>query len=663
MRIKSSISNANLLFQFLQMQPSPKQKQEAMFDLYARLNANRMLKRVRNAERNESSVATAELSNDDILEFIGDHDETFTFNGTEYVMYTFVANNRLVVRTLENIVADDDCNILVVGAGGSGASADDNQSNGGGGGGGISVGQLITVGNFEMHIDVGVGGAQSRSKTNGNAGEESIVEIFQTVSTGDGVGVGIIAADGGQGGTTSSRGFGGNSVAYVSNNVTFSKLLLYQGGSGGDEDDGNAPIILTATATAETFPLFAEQYAAGGGGSKQEPPNDSGYHGGLGGGNQRITSDSGTTDKNAVNGFIGGIKGYRIADGGGSKTSEVENGSLDSAGNVVFNGVFGGSGLFAGCGGGAGGCSLYRPDGTGEPVVGTSFSSGVGANGLVQICIKKSSAHKLTVGNKTEKGTTTDSYYWIFQTNNASKFKTLKQLNSFSCVLVSGGGGGGGSGYGVSNGGGGGGTVLSCVMPTTPSQQTISFLTGLGGLGGDGGYNNATDGEISKFKNETTLQYVECYGGKAGTTTAAGSGGNAFTITDANVVVVAKYAGGSGGDQSNGNDGLSSSANLFASDAELSAAIASYSIPTTYAGGGGGSKQNPDDADYSGGIGAIDNIGGLRGQKNNYSSTGFPGQHGGGGGAGGYAKDGDRLRGGDGGNGIIVMWVKKTDVV
>ena len=97
MRIKSSISNANLLFQFLQMQPSPKQKQEAMFDLYARLNANRMLKRVRNAERNESSVATAELSNDDILEFIGDYDETFTFNGTEYVMYTFVANNRIIV--------------------------------------------------------------------------------------------------------------------------------------------------------------------------------------------------------------------------------------------------------------------------------------------------------------------------------------------------------------------------------------------------------------------------------------------------------------------------------------------------------------------------------------------------------------------------------------
>jgi hypothetical protein len=432
------------------------------------------------------------------------------------------------------------------------------------------------------------------------------------------------------------------------------------GGDGGDEGNGHPLTVINSIYQVDDpalqFPINPLQFGTGGGGSSRDPPNHDGYFGGLGGGNQRVGE---TVNANATNPALGGNVG-RVGDDGNTG-EEIENGSLTNDGQVVYYGYYGGSGLYPGCGGGAGGV-LYRrtADDLSESYqIDRSFRSGAGANGVIQICIKKSSKHKINF-TLTHQGTTSNYYYWLFQYTEKLNYQVLKNLSNVNVVCVGAGGGGGSSGHGVSNGGGGGGLTYGATISNMHINNIVSFLCGRGGIGGEPGINNATIGNATVFENETTSEVISAGGGHPGSTTAAGNGSSTFSHAYIGTQIQIIH-GARGGDQSAGSN--SASFDLFPS--EIDNVLTSLSIPHNFGGGGGGSKENGDDHNYTPGIGAISNLGGARGISGSTvaAGPGVPGLFGGGGGAGGFEEDGDRHFGGNGGNGIIAMWVNKSNVI
>lgn len=665
---------SKVLFNSIMLQPESNRQKTSGHTLDRLSGKARMLKR-----RPEFSVSSNiptfttttttsnDLDPDSILQLINGGYEEFTHSNITYALYSFSRDDDyLVIRTTQQILEDDDLHILVVGGGGSGAAATDESSNGGGGGGGIGDVKIITPSSdiYEIKFSVGKGGDPAGSEDNGHTGGSSIVNIYKNSLV-----FYSITSDGGGKGSTDSRGQGGLSYSSIVQEDLAKGYIFYRGGNGGDEDDGQSVTLLNSSypeITNETTdlskysPINILEHSSGGGGSKRQPADVPGYYGGLGGGNQRLMKGSNSTDADATNPYLGGYVGDNMADGGYT-TSQRENGSiLEGYGyvnDVVNDGYYGGNGLFPGCGGGAGGCSLNLDNFTQEITIGTSFASGRGADGIIKLCIKKSSAHKIVVGYKTEQGSTDNYYYWVFQTNKTIKYKALKTIGNANLVCVGGGGGGGGSGHGVSNGGGGGGLTYKYTVSNMSNGSIYSFLCGAGGEGGEPGMNNASMGNTSVFRDETSLQEISAGGGHPGNTTASGDGSSesSNTFSNSNITII---HGAKGGDKTKGND--TSASDLF--PLEFDNILTSLSIPHNFGGGGGGSKEDADHYDYSGGIGAVSNVGGVRGSKNTYPTDGSHGLFGGGGGAGGYADDGDRHFGGNGGNGIIMLWVDKRNV-
>jgi hypothetical protein len=665
---------SNVLFGSIIQQPKSNRRNAFAYTLDCLSGKARMLKRrpefsvssnTTTSTTTTTTTTTTTLDPNSILQLINSGYEEFIHNNITYVLYSFSRDDDyLVIRTTQQILVDDDLHILVVGGGGSGAAATDESSNGGGGGGGVGDVKIITPSSdiYEIKFSVGKGGEPAGSEDNGEPGDSSIVNIYKNNSP-----VYSINSEGGGRGSTDSRGQGGLSDYSILQENLGAGYIFYRGGNGGDEDDGQSVTFLNSSytdITNETLsnysPMNILEHSSGGGGSKRQPPDTPGYLGGLGGGNQRLIPGTSQADANATNPYLGGYVGEAIPDSGVNPTQR-ENGSiLEGYGyddDVVNDGYFGGNGLFPGCGSGAGGCSLNRNSTTGVITIGTSFSSGRGADGIIKLCIKKSSAHKIVVGYKTEQGSTDNYYYWIFQTNKTLKYKALKNLSNFNVVCVGAGGGGGSSGHGVSNGGGGGGLTYGATISNMQVNNIVSFLSGKGGIGGEPGINNATIGNATVFENKTRAEIISAGGGHPGNTTAAGNGSSTFS--HAYIGTQIRIINGAlGGDQSAGFN--SESFDLFPS--EIDNVLTSLSIPHNFGGGGGGSKEDGDAHDYSGGFGAISNVGGARGIKGSGAGPGVPGLFGGGGGAGGFARDGDRHFGGNGGNGIIAMWVNKSNV-
>lgn len=235
-------------------------------------------------------------------------------------------------------------------------------------------------------------------------------------------------------------------------------------------------------------------------------------------------------------------------------------------------------------------------------------------------------------------------------------------------VVGPGGGGGGSSNDGVSNGGGGGGITLGVNQGINITKNNIvSFVAGTGGIRGNGN-TSGQSGASSIFKNETLGTLIEAKSGFGGNKTSRGGGATTSSVTGYTITSI--YNGGNGGDKAPGSNwALSTNSKALSIPTEILNVLSSHGIPSSFGGGGGGSKEDGDDWTYTGGKGAISGVGGARGVKSSGSiaSEGTSGIYGGGGGAGGYNADGigggeqERV-GGNGGDGLIVLWVDKKNV-
>ncbi len=228
-------------------------------------------------------------------------------------------------------------------------------------------------------------------------------------------------------------------------------------------------------------------------------------------------------------------------------------------------------------------------------------------------------------------------------------------VNSVEILVVAGGGAGGGQN--VAGGGGAGGLVFNSAYSTTPGEN-ISFTVGAGGTG----YTNAAGGNGSNSI--------------FGTITALGGGGGGYNPTSDGT---AGYAGGSGGGGAGGgtsygaggagnasqgyNGGHGASSDSYGGGGGGGAGAVGSNAGTNGGNGGNGVAYNisGDSIYYAGGGGGAANagtkgLGGLGGGGNGSRSTdaavdGTDGLGGGGGGATGTGTH----KGGDGGDGIIIL--------
>jgi len=376
-------------------------KQSSSNVLYCLGGKSHMVKRVLNNSSGTSS-ATASTSSTSTNTTNSSNYSEFTNNGITYALYTFSQNG--TIKTTEQIFEDDDLNILVIGAGGAGSSANTFGTyflaNTGGGGGGVGLVKIITPSSsvYECQFTIGSGGywAGGMGNIDGLPGDPSYANIYKNGSL-----VYSINSNGGYGGeiinsTTSGTGDGGTSNYTIFQENLGAEYVFYKGGSGGYGDENGKSVTFIKSTYNETidwldyFPLNPLEYSSGGGGSGTDPLNQNeSYYGGLGGGNQRVNPDTNSVDRYATNPNRGGNTGDNVPPT--NDPTDRENGSiLEGYGyedNVVNNGLYGGIGLFPGCGGGGGG--------THNKGIADEIYSGKGANGVIKVCIKKSSAHKI----------------------------------------------------------------------------------------------------------------------------------------------------------------------------------------------------------------------------------------------------------------------------
>jgi hypothetical protein len=297
---------------------------------------------------------------------------------------------------------------------------------------------------------------------------------------------------------------------------------------------------------------------------------------------------------------------------------------------------------------------------TGNSIVTTNYknSSGTDLGSLFQkkapfTVTNSSSGIKYTIGPGPEYATYAYAIFTdIFWTGEV-KFNDTSYSEIYY-IIVGGGGGGGVSAVGISNGGGGGGGVYLYKGDTT----TTHIRVGKGGASGQ-------DGIESAIVTSTGENICKCTGGARGTNNAGGAGGKVFIGTS--VTPLIGITGGNGGDQLNGspctyNSDINSGEKLEVPINPDPSYISNY-----YSGGGGGAKRDSSFPSYSGGQGGgtisatnpNSGLGGARGISDGTSSNGFDGNgYGSGGGAGGWSSFSSPKIGGNGRQGIIIVYVK-----
>jgi hypothetical protein len=275
-------------------------------------------------------------------------------------------------------------------------------------------------------------------------------------------------------------------------------------------------------------------------------------------------------------------------------------------------------------------------------------------------------------------GITQNYYYAIFTDTNINTNKGIKSNQRFNYpqlgialnfICVGGGGGGGGSRINATcGGGGGGGTYLNNIDGYKTAD--INIVVGAGGIGGklypNSNLGSSGGNSYVQYRYDANIYIVKCNGGSGGSgENLAGVGGKAFTGT----TQVSLITGGNGGKQSNGSPSSYSTTNdpLSIPD-ELTQTANNIYISKYYGGGGGGGKGSDDYADYSGAqgggtFGGVSStwtntgVGGTSSIKNAGAGPGLPGNgYGSGGGGGGYEKDGTGHIGGDGRQGIVIVY-------
>lgn len=429
-------------------------------------------------------------------------------------------------------------------------------------------------------------------------------------------------ANGANNANSSGGGAGGAGTVAASTfsiNGSYSRSTQFSGGAGGNAGNGGAGSFSGAGGGGGAASVVAINYkvvlVAGGGGG--------------GGG-------SGNTSSNAAVAWDGTFvsSGSFVGSAGGTPAGNADGGG----------GGGGGGGYMAG----AGGTSIYRSseyagkggsrgsnyiDSTGSAALNTTASpNGVG---FINMTINPDNVNACATNVQT-----VDIYTIVKVTQlHQCTWAVPASVSVIDIFAVGGGGGGGGD----SGGGGGGGAALSRTAIAVTPNSTLNLKVGYGGFGGSWG------GKLSSQSGDSTTvtlasgSIFAALGGAAGAGAPGGAGGAGGTASNGGF---AGGAGGAGG-ASGGNVGAAGKrgvSNYF------------YGTQNTYAGGGGGggftnsTVQTP--------AASVD--GGGRGSYANTTSTNLPGEDGvansGGGGGGGTATgSGDKLQGGSGGSGIILI--------
>lgn len=230
----------------------------------------------------------------------------------------------------------------------------------------------------------------------------------------------------------------------------------------------------------------------------------------------------------------------------------------------------------------------------------------------------------------------------VFESNGT--FTVPKGVSAIYITACAGGGGGGGGGYTSSSGsngryrytgggGGGGGVIVKKFYSVTP-ESSISITVGTGGAGGNG------CGATGSAGGNTIIGSLITLNGGTGGTSASSSAGEGGTG--------GQGAGGGGGYGTGaaGNSAFSSFLIPFYSTSTTSAA----GISGIYKGGKGGNSN-----EGFGGGGSL----GAGGDGGVNKANGNPGEYGGGGGGAGgnslVSGTTSSYRGGQGGNGIVII--------
>lgn len=234
--------------------------------------------------------------------------------------------------------------------------------------------------------------------------------------------------------------------------------------------------------------------------------------------------------------------------------------------------------------------------------------------------------------------------FTIATLTNSSTFQVPTNVDTIY-ISAAGGGGGGAAGGGypsyTSGGGGGGGGGAAYIYKKKFKVTPLSYITctvGQGGSGGAGVYDSAgnpgSQGTPTVVGTLVTLQGG--YGGLAGKNSSSGGVGGAGAENGG--------AGGTGGNGTYKGSTVSADGNAGNNSEVASGGSGGKSVTLGGGGGGGGASLGN----------------GGNGSNGNSSKSGSNGSNGGGGGgAGGYnvgKSDAPTLKGGEGGNGIIIFY-------
>ena len=241
-------------------------------------------------------------------------------------------------------------------------------------------------------------------------------------------------------------------------------------------------------------------------------------------------------------------------------------------------------------------------------------------------------------------------YTVTFISNGTITFYCSKNIN----VIAVGGGGGGGGGSNAesgsitkSGGGGGGGGGIGILNLFTITQGMIyDIIIGTGGKGGKG-KNQGAKGTDSLFKDITT-NYLKSLGGGGGTGQFAGISGGAGGNASSTLSIIS-YNGGNGG---NGFGNISPTSGYNTTPVMPIGPLPNGSTYSFSGGGGGGIYTTT----YRGGLAGLNGIGGLLG-GNSVTTGQSATSYGSGGGGSGCPETLETVDfGGNGANGIVIIY-------
>jgi hypothetical protein len=583
-----------------------------------------------------------------------------------------VIQNNINMTLNYNTTIDNNFILGTIGAGGGGGGGRAGASNGGGGGGGfIFISNLIFNQNSTFNLISGTPGLGGGSGDSGSIGNPSEIQIYDTNNNY------YIKAYGGSAGWRDGAGIGGT-FEYNLNGLTDISIWAGNGGNGGDNSNGFNGSVSTGINPMPSF-LFTSRifgisslYSGGGGGS---------YDG----------------DETPSSAYFAGFPGSASGVGGRQGPWPKDGASVDSFQELgVWRGL---QGLEPGSGGGSGGAIpsnwSYEDVMSGEPVDWTFYSGGTGGYGLNVALVKRTNNNKNYFNyNSNLTFIETSSYYVWYASKGIVQFKTPFTITpnyNLTCVLVGGGGGGGASNGGVSSGGGSGGGISYMPNLTLNTNEYFVSVIGIGGKGGVVGNTTGYNGTATTLtycnSANTALWFTTATGGNGGNDNTRGSNGTdpigmatplwgyglgkPNRTTDENGVTayngIGILYGGDGGDETDGQHGNLTVAHDSNSTTVLPIPqeLLNLNIPEIknfYGGGGGGGKASNEEQDYNGGDGGrSDGSGGARGVREGGGP--YEGQkgfgYGAGGGAGGL--DGStEFNGGDGSDGLFLIYMLKT---